>query len=388
MKAIENAVRRIEENERRLLDVARLIDQEMPEEDFQRLFPVPYGIQISAGSNGLALTAPLPLPREWNNCWGIIRQMKLWKKWLSGKVRHAGPGERYLAEVRYYSVSELPFIPNPIEIHPMIDSLTSILGMDDNLSRLDHFIRVLPLEKGPEYCEIRLTPLSGQQDLSAIESPPLASFSPYRYEEIRGEIQGLMGDSIRMEKGWDSLGEEEKKERFQRMGSKKIIGIYLFTLALDQAIRSEVFYSDFENYYPLRKRGGFFRKQYAELFSIHPFCLVSAPDKGDSFFVASNIPFLSRERESSNLYANELSRFLLENEDQIPNRKEVRYRLEIRQKGKKPDGDNLPFDSIIKAVQKRNSIHIIPELRITYSPDSPFQTMIFFRADSDQGTRF
>lgn len=384
MRAIENAVRRIEENERRLLDIARLIDQEMPEEDFQRLFPVPYGMQISAGSNGLALTAPLPLPREWNNCWGIIRQMKLWKKWLSGKVRHAGPGERYLAEVRYYSVSELPFIPNPIEIHPMIDGLTSILGMDDNLSRLDHFIRVLPLEKRPEYCEIRLNPLSGQQDLSVIESPPLALVFPDSCEEIQRKIQELMGD----EKGWDSLCEEEKKERFQRLGSEKAMDLYSLILAMDQALRSEVSYSDFESYYPLRKRSGFFRKQYAELFSIHPFCLVSAPDNNNSFFVISNVPFLSRERESSNLYAKELSGFLLENADQLPYYKEVSYRLEIRQKGKKPDGDNLPFDSISKAIQKRNSIHIIPELRITYSPDSPFQTMIFFKAESDQGTRF
>lgn len=384
MRAIKNAVRRIEENERLLLDVARLIDQELPEEDFQRLFPVPYGIQISAGSNGLALAAPLPLPREWNNCWGIIRQMKLWKKWLSGKVRHAGPGERYLAEVRYYSVSELPFIPNPIEIHPMIDGLTSILGMDDNLSRLDHFIRVLPLEKGPESCEIRLVPLSGQQDLSAIESPPLASVSTDSCEEIQGKIQALMGD----ERGWDSFCEEENEECFRRLGSEKVMDLYRLLLALDQALRSEISYSDFEDYYPLRKSSGFYRKQYAELFSSHPFCLVSSPDNTNSFFVTSNVPFLSRERGSSNLYAKELSRFLLENADQIPYHKGVSYRLEIRQRGKKPDGDNLPFDSISKALRKRNSIHIIPELRITYSPDSPFQTMIFFKAESDQGTRF
>ena len=44
MKAIENTVRRIEKNEWLLLDMAWLIDQEMPKEDFQRLFPVPYGI--------------------------------------------------------------------------------------------------------------------------------------------------------------------------------------------------------------------------------------------------------------------------------------------------------------------------------------------------------
>lgn len=386
MKAIENTVRRIEKNEWLLLDMAWLIDQEMPKEDFQRLFPVPYGIQISASSNGLTLTAPLPLPREWNNCWGIIRQMKLWKKWLSGKVRRARPGERYLAEVRYYSgTSELPFIPNPIELHPMIDGLTSILGMDDNLSRLDHFIRVLPLEKGPEYCEIRLIPLSGQQqDLSEIEPPPLAPVSPERCEEIQGKIQGLIGD----EKGWDSLCEEEKKERFQRLGSEKAMALYRLTLEMDQALRSEVSCSDFENYYPLRKCGGFCRKQYAELFSIHPFCLVSAPDNSNSFFVISNVPFLSRERESSNLYAKELSRFLLENADQIPYQKGTSYRLEIRQRGKKPDGDNLPFDSISKAIQGHNFIHLIPELRITYSPDSPFRTTIFFKADSDQGTRF
>lgn len=136
-----NALAELKDNDGKIVFVSRAM-RYIKDDVVVKLFPFQYGIRVINEDWGMRLIGPPTLARENNNCWSVIRQMENWERWfqLVGVKRPVQMGQRLLIETVHHTSSELSFVPNPIETHPMVDTLTSIFVSDDNMSCVDHSI--------------------------------------------------------------------------------------------------------------------------------------------------------------------------------------------------------------------------------------------------------
>ncbi len=341
---IKDAIRTLEQNEQRLFGVIDRIGS-VPDNAFLQWFPSPCSIQITQEEWGLRLTAPPALPRDNNNCWSVIRQMELWKRYFraSGFTATADHGQRFLAEIVHHTDENLPFVPNPIEAHSMLDGLTSILGIDDNLSVLDLSVRVEP---GPEYCEIRLTGLPKNNGFSLSGTDPFRFFDPENNDGSGKRINEMF-------------------LRLSSLDNNDVMGLYHLLLMEDQVIRDRLPYGVISQYYPLRKSRGASIDKYRKSLKENP---IEIRTEGDTISIFSNAPLRSREQFASDCFLRALGQTLKQNDALLEPLRSRKNRLSICQKRLKPDADNLPFDAVFEKLSNAFLIPLEQEVSISYAP--------------------
>lgn len=359
---INSVIEELEKNEQRILEVCDRIAS-IPKKDFMDWFPSSYGMQIVHEDWGLRLISSPALPRRNNNCWSIIRQMELWKRWFRGlNLRmDQGQNQRYVAEIWHHTNANLPFVPNPIEAHPMIDGLTSILGIDDNMTNLDFKFGVVP---GPEYCEIRIGCDPGKEGFPSPDFGAYLPLEPVRESDFEARIQ-------------------EMCQSFLTLNNKEIMGLYYLLLMKDCAIRSKLHYSILTRYYPLRRRKGTSVTAYQRTLKENPLRIVR---KNDVVSIVSNAPFRSYEQRAADLFLQRLYRCLQENTALLESLSGRKNRLSIFQKRAKPDGDNVPFDSIFKVIQTYCTIPLEPVVSVSYAPQMEHGICISIAPSETVGT--
>lgn len=346
-----NALKELKTNDYQIGDVYDLMER-VPDDMFVKLFPSKYGVQIIREDWGLRLISPPTIARDSNNCWSIIFQMKLWARWfqLMGAEPKREKGQRLLAETIHHTATELPFTPNPIETHPMIDWLTSIFSTDDNMSHIDHSIRMeVDSGYGQEFCEIRIgiVPESGGFPKSEFNSfPPLP---PVPEGDFDSEIEKLFPKR-------NDLSDEE------------LVKLYHLLLIKDRAIRYDLPYNIMPTHYPLRRKSSTKKKVYQEILNNSPFCIL---EKGTPT-IATKAPFRSYEQYASDLFIAELYRFLEKRRNWCDSLRDGPYDLTILKRDAYPDGDNIPFDKLFHLLKSTFLIPMNDRINIRYAPDMDY----------------
>lgn len=347
---VRDALEELKRNDRKITETAEKILR-IPDEDFVKRFPPLYGIQVIHEAWGLRLISPPALPREDNNCWSVIRQMELWKRWFW--ITDAGlfdwePRRRFLAETIHHTATPLPFVPNPIETHPIIDRLTSILITDDNLACLDHSIAVEnDAVDGQEYCEIRIGKM-----------PKADTFPPAKFNSLLQPKQFENSDFF----------DEEIETLFSCLSTlehEEVFNLYNLLLMKDHVIRSDLPYGIINDYYPLRKRRLASVAKYQKTLDKHPLQIIQEGTPS----IVTNAPIRSYEEAASDTFIVVLDEFLRKECEWCRSLQGNEYSLVILQKAAKPDGDNLPFDSIFRLLKVNHQIPLNDAIKIRYAPE-------------------
>lgn len=348
-------IKKLNDNEQSLFAVMDRISH-VSDSYFKRYFPVANnGLRVILRSWGGVVIAPLPLPRENNNCWSIIRQMELWKRYYRLTAPYSyDRKQRFKANITYFSKSSLPVIPNPIEAHPMIDALTTMLGIDDNLKKLDYSIGVEQISQGVESCRIIISQIDRLPYLPEEEK---LTYLPSEYESF-SETKELL-------------------PRLYELSEKDVMLLYHTLINTNSQIRSEFSLEDIAGHSSFRRRHKSNVGNYRDLLKKHSF-IFSQPDENGSFHISIDVPFRSREQLASDAFIKELEAFWDDCVQlKFPLNSPV-YHLTISQKGSKPDGDNIPFERIISILQKKNRLHLEQRIDISYAPDMTVKTDLCF----------
>ncbi len=344
---------KLNENEQSLFKVIDQISH-ISDFSFKTYFPVQNnGMSVSLYSWGGVIVSPIPLPRENNNCWSIIRQMELWKRYyrLTSPFKYDRK-QRFKANITYFSKTALPFIPNPIEAHPMIDALTTILGIDDNLKKLDYSVGVEQILQGTEGCRIIV---------SQIDHP----------------IYSYNVDSTHFSECESQSETSELLSHLYELEEKEIMSLYHSLLAENSKIRLGISLTDTVGSSFLRRRRKSNINGYRDQFKVHQF-VISEPDSDGAFHISIDVPFRSREQLASDVFIKELDSFLNNHVQYDAVLGSPMYHLTISQKSAKPDGDNIPFERIVSVLQKENRFCLERRVDILYAPDMAPKTDLFF----------
>lgn len=355
MDNYEMQIKKLNDNEQSLFAVMDRISH-ISDSCFKSSFPVANnGLRVILRPWGGTVIAPLPLPRENNNCWSIIRQMELWKRYYRLTAPYSyDRRQRFKANITYFSKSPLSMIPNPIEAHPMIDALTTMLGIDDNLKKLDYSIGTKPALHGVEGCRITISQLD--LDAPSLTDELLADFSAGK-----GGVSETAALLLRL----------------QELDEKDIMQLYHALINENSSIRSRISMVDIMKHSSFRRRRKSNVGEYRKLFQKYPFEL-SEPNENGVFHISIDVPFRSREQLASDVFIQELDAFLGSRLLPTSHPNFPAYHLTISQKGAKPDGDNIPFEHIISILQKGNRIHLDSRIDISYAPDMIVKTDLCF----------
>lgn len=346
-----NALAELKDNDDKIVFVSKAM-RRIRDDVFVRLFPSQYGIRVINEDWGMRLISSPTIARENNNCWSVIKQMENWERWfqLVGVKRPVQMGQRLLIETVHHTSSELSFVPNPIETHPIVDTLTSIFVSDDNMSCVDHSISLeMDSKFGQEYCEMRvgiLPKTGGFPDADFSSSTPLP---PLPKRNLDDEICGLFA-SI------SDLSDDE------------LIKLYHLLLMKDRAIRYDLPYEILETHYPLRRRRLAKKKAYQRILDNSSFHIL---EKGTPA-IATKAPFRSYEECASDLFIAGLYRFLSERRGWCKALQDGPYDLTILNKNVYPDGDNTPFDELFRLLKSTFMISMNAHINIRYTPDMDY----------------
>ena len=161
------------------------------------------------------------------------------------------------------------------------------------------------------------------------------------------------------------------------------MGLYHLLLMKDCAIRSKLHYSILTRYYPLRRRKGASVTAYQRTLKENPLRIVR---ENDVVSIVSNAPFRSYEQRAADLFLQRLYRCLQENTALLESLSGRKNRLSIFQKRAKPDGDNVPFDSIFKVIQTYCTIPLEPVVSVSYAPQMEHGICISIAPSETVGT--
>ena len=229
------------------------------------------------------------------------------------------------------------------------------------MTNLDFTFGVVP---GPEYCEIRIGCDPGKEGFPSPDFGAYLPLEPVRESDFEARIQ-------------------EMCQSFLTLNNKEIMGLYHLLLMKDCAIRSKLHYSILTRYYPLRRRKGTSVTAYQRTLKENPLRIVR---KNDVVSIVSNAPFRSYEQRAADLFLQRLYRCLQENTALLESLSGRKNRLSIFQKRAKPDGDNVPFDSIFKVIQTYCTIPLEPVVSVSYAPQMEHGICISIAPSETVGT--
>lgn len=330
---------------------------QIPDQDFMMGFPLlKYGINISVSSWGVTLTAPPALPRKENNCWAIIRQMQLWKRYFGWFPSVILPQcERYCASITHYSHIPFRFVPNTVETHALLNGLVRIFLLDDAPSLLDVCVRCKPAGDGPEGCEIKLAPLDERPASPRLPQRVTPHWEPREISDLFFELQQRDGILLPSE----------------------IMPFYRDAVTVNAAIRGAISYHEIDSIYILRRMGTTSNKRYSEILKRNPFT-AGRVGRGGNFYIATNAPFRSREQSASDLFIDHLFRFILSRHDIKKRIFCASFDLEITQKESACDNDNIPFDMIHRLLTGVFSMSAQSTIRLRLDSQAQHQSTILF----------
>ena len=345
------ALKKLKENDDKIVGVSRALDR-ISDDVFVKSFPSNYGIQVTNEDWGIRIVGPPALARENNNCWSVIEQMKNWKRWfrLVGVKRTRQNGQRLLIETVHHTASELLFVPNSIETHPITNAVTTLFASDDNMSRVDHSISLeMDSEYGQEYCEMRIGTLPESGGFPKADFSSSTPLPPLPEHPLDDEICELFDSPV-------ALSDDE------------LITLYHLLLMKDRVIRYDLPYEILETHYPLRRRRLAKKKVYQKILDKSPFCIIEAGTPT----IVTKAPFRSCEELASDLFIWELYQFLSERRSWCAALQDGPHDLTILNKSVYPDGDNTPFDKVFSLLKSTFMIPMNDRINIRYTPDMDY----------------
>lgn len=322
----------------------------IPDPVFVRNFPKRQAVQISPKSWGMRLVSYPALHRAANNCYPIIQQMKVWKRFFS-QQGYSSPLGRYLAAVVYHG-SNCSSIPNTIEAHSFLNGMCSILGIDDAPETLD--LAVSSVFTGKDVGAFEISMISEKCGLyNEVMKGKQVSF-PIE-DTFRGSIQKLRFSSFLLAGNSDYLDTD-------------IMELYALISSAFYEVRSSILSS--VNSHLRQKRSSV--PNYEKMIQENPF-LMKICNKSQEISITTNAIFRSREQAASATFLSALFSFL---STQNPPRSGCIFRLEIVRKKANCDNDNIPYDMVFDVLSKFFHLSSNAPIVVRYDANATWNTCL------------
>ena len=293
---------------------------------FIKEFPHQQAISITQEPYGLRLLTYPALSRTNNNCWAVIDQMEVWRRYFRLQ-RIQFPYGKYSASIVHH-LPQTTAIPNTVEAHSFLNGICYILGIEDMPEMLDISVSVSP--SNAENGAFELCMISATSDLyTRCLSGEKISFS---WAHNCDDAVEILGNTLQFLDESFSFSETEIMRLFALVSNA-----YL-------EIRKEICFSNSL----LREKRGTSIKQYAKMLKDNPF-RIDCNSANGTVSVLTNAVFRNREQPASILFPNALFEYL-NGQQIVPGNS--KWRIEILRKTSDCDNDSIPFDMIFLVLKE------------------------------------